>query len=135
MRKPMPARRACWTQKVKIGAETYYLTCGEKPDGNLGEIFLDANKHGTFARGVLDGLARMASLALQCGASVEDVAGALRHLSFPPQGPVAGSAFVQEAASVTDWVALELLAAYGNLQPADSVGERMVDLTSKGKGF
>jgi hypothetical protein len=37
---------------------------------------------------------------------------ALEGLRFPPDGPVEGSPAAREAASVADWVAVELRAAY-----------------------
>lgn len=115
-RERLPDRRRCWTQKVRIldplGGQTFYLTCGEYPDGRLGEIFLEAHKEGTFARGVLQALARTVSIALQSQAPVGEIVNALRHLNFPPKGDVAGSATVTKCSSVTDWIAQELEAAY-----------------------
>lgn len=113
----MPNRRKAWTHKVKIcdpsgNPQTYYLTCGEYDDGTLGEIFIEAHKEGTFTRGILQCLARMASMALQCGATPEDVAKSLKNLSFPPNGGVEGSAAVEHCTSVADWIAREVEAAY-----------------------
>lgn len=112
MRKPLPARRRSWTQKVKIAGQTFYLNCGEYEDGTLGEVFIDAHKEGTFARGILSALARMISIALQCWAPVADVVKAMRHLNFPPQGEVVGSPTVSKALSLCDWIALELEGVY-----------------------
>lgn len=116
-RERLPDRRRSFTQKVKIpdatGAlQTFYLTMGEYDDGRLGEVWIEAHKEGTFARGVLGALARMVSIALQCGVSVEEVVKTLRHLNFPPRGDVTGSAAVAKASSVADWVAQEIEAAY-----------------------
>ena len=112
-RQPMPDRRASWRQRAVIDSHTFYLTFGEYADGRVGEIFIGAAKEGTFIRGVLDALARTASLALQCGAEVEDVAKSLQ-LKFPPSGLVqADGSEIKECKSVTDWVASELLNAYG----------------------
>jgi len=111
-RERLPDRRSSWTQKVRIEGQTFYLCCGEYEDGRLGEIFLEAHKEGTFARGVLSALARMTSIALQSGVSVLEVVGALRHLNFPPRGAVAGSEVVMQCTSLTDWIAQELEAIY-----------------------
>lgn len=116
-RKRLPDRRRSWTQKVKIEGQSFYLTCGEYEDGTLGEIWIDCGKEGTFIRGLLGALARTASIALQCGSSVQDVAYSMRHLCFPPQGHVEGSSSVQNCSSVTDWVAQEIEAAYVNQSP------------------
>ncbi len=91
MRTKLPDRRNSWTQTVKIENQRFYLTCGEREDESLGEIWLEAHKMGTFSRGVLGALARMISVALQCGASVSEIVNALKGLNFPPQGYVSGS--------------------------------------------
>jgi ribonucleoside-diphosphate reductase alpha chain len=112
-RQKLPSRRAHWTQKVKIENSTYYLCVGEYPDGRPGEIWLEAHKMGTFARGVLDSLARMASIALQCGAGIEDVIKAFQGMCFPPNGEVTGERTdVVEVTSIVDWVAQELSNKY-----------------------
>ena len=112
MRQPMPERRASWTQHVHIENQAFYLTFGEYPDGRLGEIFVNASKTGTFVRGVLDALARVTSVAIQCGAPIEEISDALKGLNFPPHGPVEGSATCKGALSVTDWIGQEIEANY-----------------------
>lgn len=113
MRRFLPARRRNWTQSVTVGGQRVYLCVGEYEDGRPGEIFVDVSKQGTFLRGVMGALARMVSIALQCGAEVGIVAHALRGLHYPPNGPVVGSSVVKECDSVTDWIAAELGARYG----------------------
>ena len=105
MRKRPPDRRTSWTQKVRIGGQVFYLGFGEYEDGSLAELFLDANKEGTYVRGILGAFAKLASVALQCGAPVEEVAKCLRDCNFPPQGQVEGSPAVQACTSVVDWIA------------------------------
>lgn len=112
MRKPLPARRRSWCQKVKIGGQTIYLSVGEYEDGKPGEIFVDMSKEGTTMRGVMGTLARTISIALQCGAEVDMIVHALRGLDYPPDGPVDGSDTVTECYSITDWIAQELEARY-----------------------
>lgn len=116
-RERLPDRRRSWTQKVKIPdangvPTTLYLTFGEYPDGRLGEVWIDAAREGTFLRGVLGALARMVSFALQLGVPPAEVVATLRGLSFPPCGRVTGSPAVAACASVPDWVASEIEAAY-----------------------
>ena len=111
-RKRLPTRRKSFTQKVKIEDQTFYMTCGLYEDGTLGEIFLDAHKEGTFARGVLSSLARMVSIALQNEIPVIDIVKTLRHMNFPPRGEVIGSQNVQKCSSIADWVAQELEAEF-----------------------
>lgn len=106
-----PTRRKNRTQKVKLEGQTFYACFGEYENGTLAEVFLDASKQGTFVRGIMDALARVLSVSLQCGTPVAELVGALRTLNFPPQGFVQGSS-VGEASSVVDWLAQEIEATY-----------------------
>lgn len=119
MRERLPDRRPSWVQSVKIDGHRFYLTVGEYEDNRPGEIFIDAYKYGTFARGNLDALARMTSLALQCQAPLADVINSLRGLNYPPHGEVHGSPCVSGATSISDWIAQELETAY--LSPPESL--------------
>jgi ribonucleoside-diphosphate reductase alpha chain len=108
-REKLPARRPSWTQTVKIDNTRFYLTVGEYPDGRPGEIWIEAHKMGSFTRGVIDSMARMVSLALQCGADITDVVKIWQGMCFPPDGPVTGEVTeVVEVTSIVDWVAQEL---------------------------
>lgn len=111
MRQPLPERRRNRTTTVRIGGQRVYMCVGEYEDGRPGEVFIDVAKCGTFVRGVMGALARMASISLQCGAGVDVVCHALRGLTYPPNGVVEGTDRV--VASVTDWIADELEALYG----------------------
>ncbi len=111
-RELLPERRASFTQSIHMGGQGFHLGFGEYPDGRLGEIFINANKTGTFVRGVLDALARMASLALQHGIPTKEVAEIMRGLNFPPHGPVEGSPTCSGAVSVADWIGQEIEAFY-----------------------
>ena len=112
MRERLPDRRHSWTQRVRIGGQSVYLCVGEYADGRPGEIFVDVSRQGTFLRGVMGSLARMVSIALQCGAGVDIIINALRGIDYPPNGLVEGSEVVTETKSVTDWIASELEACY-----------------------
>jgi ribonucleoside-diphosphate reductase alpha chain len=105
---------------VRIGGQRVYLTVGEYPDGRPGEIWIDAARQGTFVRGTLSAVARLASIALQCGADVGMVIHSLRGANYPPHGLVEGSEAVTQATSVTDWVAAELEAQYGDRAEPES---------------
>lgn len=108
-REKMPSRRPIWTQTVKIDNNRFYLSVGEYPDKRPGEIWIEAHKMGTFARGVLDAMARMASVALQSGADIKEVIKAFQGMCFPPNGQVEGEyTDVVEVTSIADWVAQEL---------------------------
>ena len=118
----MPDRRRSWCQKVKMEGQTFYLTVGEREDGQPGEVFIDAAKQGTFTRGVFDALARVVSVALQCGTPLTEICHALRGLNFPPQGCVNGTNLEGEVSSVVDWIARELEASYLKPEEVEAAG-------------
>lgn len=111
-RERLPDRRKSWTAHVHIEGQSFFLTCGEYPDGRLGEVFLTSSKAGTFLRGVLDTLAMCVSLSLQNGVPVQDVVKVLQLQNYPPNGQVIGSPVASNATSVADWVAQEITAVY-----------------------
>lgn len=126
MRELPPARRKSWTKSAGIedhvgpmGCVEVTFTVGEYADGRPCEIFIDVSKEGTFLRGVMDTLARMASISLQCGGTIEMICKALRGVDYPPAGAVrrinqdGPEPCVATCDSVTDWIASELWAAYG----------------------
>ena len=108
-RERLPDRRKHITQKVRIDGQLFYVCVGLYPDGRPGEIFVTAHKMGTFARGVLDAMARSVSLALQTGTPITEVAKSLAGLDFPPNGSCEGSPLITSATSVADFVAQELM--------------------------
>lgn len=114
-----PDRRRSWTQKVRIDGQSCYMTVGEYPDGRPCEVFIDVHKCGSTLRGVLDDMARVISLSLQHGTSVESVAKTMRRSNYRPNGPVSGSKHVKECTSVIDWVMSELEASYAHTPQAD----------------
>jgi hypothetical protein len=117
-RRKMPDRRRSWTQRASIpdfnGApQTFYLSFGEYDDGTLGEIWIEASRMETFARGVLGALARSFSGRIQDGCPPPEAIAMLRGMDFPPRGPVtAGGSPVTDCKSVADWIAQEIEAAY-----------------------
>lgn len=112
MRELLPERRPSWSQHIEMDGQSFHLGFGEYPDGRLGEIFVTANKTGTFIRGLMDALARVTSIAIQCGAPLEEIASAFREMNFPPHGPVVGSPTCSGALSVPDWIAQEIEGNY-----------------------
>lgn len=110
----MPDRRHTWTQRVNIGRQRYYASFGEREDGTLGEVFVTGGVFGSYERGILDSLSRVASVALQCGISSKELAYALCGINFEPNGPVAGSLAVRSCLSVTDWLGSEIDFYYGD---------------------
>ena len=114
MRERLPDRRGCCTQKLRVGQQTVYLTVGEYPDGRLGEIFIDVSKRGTAARGLIETTATLFSVALQYGATLDELLPLICALDFPPEGNVEGAEDlgVTTAISILDAVGQVLRAAY-----------------------
>lgn len=79
-----------------------YVQVGLHDDGTPGEIFITAAKQGSFTSGALDCMAKMTSLALQHGASIETVVRQLRGTRFEPSGWVMGQG---QVTSVADMIA------------------------------
>lgn len=114
MREKLPDRRKNWTVKARVGGHSVNLCFGYYADGRLGEIWIDEARVGSYVKGIVGALARMASISLQCGASVEEVASALIGLNFPPQGEVVSEgSSVPWADSIADWIGKEMLHRHG----------------------
>lgn len=68
------------------GKLKFYVTAGMYPDGALGEIFIRANRVGSFMSGALDMVAMVTSLALQHGVPLASITSKMRYSRFPPNG-------------------------------------------------
>ena len=119
-REPIPMRRHTWRQKVYIHdtanghRHTFFVDFGEYDDGRLGEVFIVAQRTGTFVRGTLDALARSISLALQSGTSPHEMARTLCGQDYPPQGRVeAEGSSVTSCTSLADYIGQEINMCYG----------------------
>jgi ribonucleoside-diphosphate reductase alpha chain len=111
-REDLPARRAGYVQKARIGGQKIYLHTGEYADGRLGEIFLTAAKTGTLLQALLDAFAISVSISLQHGVPLEEYVEAFKHTKFEPSGPVSGDARIKMASSILDYVFRELESTY-----------------------
>jgi ribonucleoside-diphosphate reductase alpha chain len=109
---------------VYIDSQPFYLGMGEYADGRLGEIWIDANKAGSFANGILGTVARTASVLLQNGCDICEVVHSFRELNFPPRGLVEGSRNVAQCTSLPDWIAQEIEAEYGQQNAVQAAAER-----------
>jgi ribonucleoside-diphosphate reductase alpha chain len=86
----LPDERASVTTRMILGdganAVKFYLTPGLYPDGRVGEIFIAAEKAGSFVGGLLDGFAVVVSLALQHGVPLSQIVHKLMFTRFEPAG-------------------------------------------------
>ncbi|HWR16361.1 MAG TPA: vitamin B12-dependent ribonucleotide reductase [Terriglobales bacterium] len=129
MRHRLPAERASYTHKFKVGNHEGYITVGLYPDGMPGEIFITMAKEGSTVSGVMDCFATAISIALQHGVPLKLLCEKFKHTRFEPSGWT-GNPDINYASSMMDylfrWLELrfingqqgELFAAYGPKQTA-----------------
>lgn len=94
------------THKFEILGETGlegYITSGLYTDGKPGEIFITAEKEGTFVSGLLDIFATAFSIALQSGVPLETLITKFKHAKFEPSG-MTKNPKIQNVGSVIDYV-------------------------------
>ena len=84
-RRVLPQRRAAETFELEFGgqARRFSVTTGYYDDGTFGEVFITGGKSGEQVEAIARDGAVLLSLALQYGAPLETIAGALTR---DPQG-------------------------------------------------
>jgi len=102
-REHLPDERRSITHKFRVGDQEGYLTVGLYPDGRAGELFVKINKEGSTVSGLMDAVAKVASIALQYGVPLEELAPKMRNTRFDPAGPT-GSPEIPWATSIVDYV-------------------------------
>jgi ribonucleoside-diphosphate reductase alpha chain len=102
-RETLPDERRSITHKFRVGDQEGYLTVGLYPDGRAGELFVKINKEGSMVSGLMDAVAKLASIALQYGVPLADLAPKMRNTRFEPYGPT-GNPEIPWATSVVDYV-------------------------------
>lgn len=121
-RKRLPKRRKSKTTAFTVGGAAGYLTVGEFPNGQLGEIFLRFGKQGSTLAGVLDAFSIAVSLGLQHGVPLETFVEKFANMRFEPAG-MTDDLDVRMAQSLMDYVFRRLDADYGeNAAKAGSKG-------------
>ena len=111
-RRPLPDRRAGYTQKARIGNHKIYLRTGEYEDGTLGEVFIDMHKEGAAFRSMTNCFAIAISLGLQFGVPLEEFVDAFTFTRFEPNGVVQGNPHIKMATSIIDYIFRELAVTY-----------------------
>jgi ribonucleoside-diphosphate reductase alpha chain len=89
-----------------------YVTAGLYSDGSVGEIFIRADRVGSFMSGALDTVAMMFSIALQHGVPLKTLTNKLRGHKFGPSGFLGDQEF-HSCTSPFDAVAQFLDARFG----------------------
>jgi hypothetical protein len=127
-RRPLPSRRAGYTQKAAVGGHRVYLRTGEYADGRLGEIAIGLQKEGPAFRGLMDAFSAAVSLGLQHGVPLEEFVDAFTQTRFGPSGAVEGDPAVARATSLIDYVFRSLAANYLGRADLPEAGEDDAEL-------
>jgi len=102
-RRHMPPERFSITHKFTIANCEGYLIVGLYEDMTPGEIFLRIAKEGSTLGALVDGWAKMVSIGLQTGTTVEDLVARFAGARFEPMGYTKNPA-IPEATSIYDYV-------------------------------
>jgi ribonucleoside-diphosphate reductase alpha chain len=116
VREYLPDERKSITHKFRVGDQEGYITVGLYDDGRPGEIFVKINKEGSTVSGLTDAVAKLASIALQYGLPLQDLAPKMRNTRFEPYGPT-GNPQVPWATSVIDYIFHWLQVRFGTEEP------------------
>jgi hypothetical protein len=82
MRERLPNRRPNETQEFDRDGINITLTVGYKPDGTPGEVFLNADRADSMLDVLMSDAAIIASIALQHGVPIQQIAHALKRDKF-----------------------------------------------------
>lgn len=133
-RRELPPKRGHVTQKVSIGGvRTLYLSTDADAPGQPLEIFLRVKgKANAEVVTLYDVIARLISLALQEGVSIETIGELLHESKCAPAGPVRGDERIKNCHSTTDYIGRHLLVyfagrddlAHAPKSPAEPYEER-----------
>lgn len=101
------------TMKIGFGEDGIkgYITTGVYSDGTLGEVFIKAEKQGSFISGLMDSFATVFSIALQSGVPLDRLISKLRFTRFEPAG-FTKNPEIRNASSVLDYLAQRLAQKY-----------------------
>lgn len=108
----LPSRRNHITQKVRITGRTLYISVHDDPSPS--EIFLRVKGADCTPETIAlyDVIARLMSVALQYGASLEKLGDLLTGAKFTPCGPLSGHDRLKHCSSLPDLIGRHLLVEY-----------------------
>jgi ribonucleoside-diphosphate reductase alpha chain len=135
VRRRLPQARRSMTFKFRVADTEGYLTAGEFPDGNVGEIFLRVAKQGSTLSGIMDAFAISISMGLQYGVPLSAYVKQFANTRFEPSGMTDDPDF-RIATSILDYVFRRLAVEY--LEPEErhslgirTSGERQAEIEAK----
>jgi ribonucleoside-diphosphate reductase alpha chain len=103
-RRRLPSERRALTHRFVIGAHKGYITVGLYDDGRPGELFIRMGDIGSFERGLLSAVGILASMLLQAGVPLQEIADKFKGSSFEPDGWAGAGAEKRFARSILDYV-------------------------------
>jgi len=127
----LPDERKSITHKFRVGDQEGYITVGLYDDGRPGEIFVKINKEGSTVSGLTDAVAKLASIGLQYGVPLEELAPKMRNTRFEPYGPT-GNPQVPWATSVIDYIFHWLQVRFGTSADEGATSPSRKDAASGG---
>lgn len=105
----------------KVEEVRIYVQVGLYPDtGEVGEVFIKADRMGSSISGLLDALSMSISVGLQSGVPLRWFVDKMRNMQFEPAGSVAGDPDMRNVTSVVDAIARWLEQRF--LKPVDPLG-------------
>lgn len=96
-------RRMNKTFEGAVGTHKITLTAGERPDGSLGEIFIDMHKTGSAFHSLMNCFAILVSLCLQHGVPLSLLVKRFTGVNFEPNG-YSDYPGVEKVTSLVDFV-------------------------------
>jgi len=109
-RERLPDTRRSITHKFSVSGTEGYIIVGLYDDGRPGELFIKIAKQGSTLGGLTNAIGVLASVALQYGVPVGELARKLKDSRFEPLGHTKNPK-IKEASSVVDyifrWLAME----------------------------
>jgi ribonucleoside-diphosphate reductase alpha chain len=135
VRNRLPRKRTSHTFKFRVADTEGYLTIGEFPDGNVGEIFLRVAKQGSTLAGIMDAFAISISMGLQYGVPLSAYVKQFMGTRFEPSGMTDDPNF-RIATSILDYVFRLLALEYMNEEERHALGikvsgERRAEIEAK----
>lgn len=100
----LPATRQSLTHRFVIGDHKGYITVGLYDDGRPGELFIRMGGVGSLERGLLSAVGILASMLLQAGVPLKEIADKFENTSFEPDGWAGAGSEKRFARSILDYV-------------------------------
>lgn len=125
-RRRLSQKREAFTRSYRVGEAEGYITAGQYPEGELGEIFLKASKQGSTLAGVMDAFAIAVSLGLQYGVPLEAYVSKFINMKFEPSGST-DDPDIRFSSSLVDYVFRRLALDYLPEESREGLGVRSIE--------